>query len=224
MNTETKVCSRQGSPRLASAERDHSIEREDAVFGFVREPSAVSSGDALDDTVSFHVPTGEDYEGTGLMTSYNRIGAAWAGGSRALLTNLLRDEWGFDGVVITDFSDHAEYMNGNVMLRAGGDLWMQMMSGSISDASGSVDYLLALRTASKHVLYAYLNARVANIDYVEATGESAVLRPTITGFSSITSIIGSVFTVISIALLALAVWRLVVGIRLKRAQKEAAAE
>ena len=162
----------------------------------------------------------EDYEGTGLMTSYNRIGAVWAGGSRALLTNLLRDEWGFDGVVITDCSDHAEYMNGNVMLRAGGDLWMQILSGSISDASGSADYLLALRTATKHVLHAYLNARVTNIDYAEATGESAVLRPTITGYSSVSGTIGTAFTVVSVALLALAIWRLVVGIRLKRAQRE----
>ena len=70
----------------------------------------------------------EDYGATGLMTSYNRIGAVWAGGSEALLTGILRDEWGFKGTVVTDFSDHAEYMNGGQMLRAGGDIWMNMMS------------------------------------------------------------------------------------------------
>ena len=33
----------------------------------------------------------EDYDATGLMSSYNRIGAVWAGGSEALLTGVLRD-------------------------------------------------------------------------------------------------------------------------------------
>ncbi len=40
----------------------------------------------------------------GVMTAYNRIGAEWCGGSKALLVDLLREEWGFDGFVITDAS------------------------------------------------------------------------------------------------------------------------
>src|SRR5574344_1895531 len=32
----------------------------------------------------------EDYDAVGLMSSYNRIGAVWAGGSEALLTSILR--------------------------------------------------------------------------------------------------------------------------------------
>jgi beta-glucosidase len=40
----------------------------------------------------------------GIMTAYNRIGAQWCGGSKALITDLLRTEWGFDGFVITDAS------------------------------------------------------------------------------------------------------------------------
>ena len=66
----------------------------------------------------------EDYDATGLMSSYNRIGAVWAGGSEALLTGVLRDEWGFNGAVITDYADHHSYMNGDQALRAGGSLWM----------------------------------------------------------------------------------------------------
>ena len=59
----------------------------------------------------------EDYDAVGLMSSYNRIGAVWAGGSEALLTGILRDEWGFDGAVITDYCDHHSYMNGDQALR-----------------------------------------------------------------------------------------------------------
>ena len=40
----------------------------------------------------------------GIMSAYNRIGDQWCGGSSALLTDLLRNEWGFDGFVITDAS------------------------------------------------------------------------------------------------------------------------
>ena len=40
----------------------------------------------------------------GVMSAYNRIGNQWCGGSKALLIDLLREEWGFDGFVITDAS------------------------------------------------------------------------------------------------------------------------
>ena len=40
----------------------------------------------------------------GIMSAYNRIGAQWCGASKALLVDLLREEWGFDGFVITDAS------------------------------------------------------------------------------------------------------------------------
>lgn len=38
-----------------------------------------------------------------VMTSFNRVGTCWAGGSYDLLTGVLRGEWGFDGFVITDY-------------------------------------------------------------------------------------------------------------------------
>ena len=43
-------------------------------------------------------------EAKGIMSAYNRIGSEWCGGSKALITDLLRNEWGFDGFVITDAS------------------------------------------------------------------------------------------------------------------------
>ena len=38
-----------------------------------------------------------------VMSSFNRIGGTWAGGSTALMTNILREEWGFQGFAITDY-------------------------------------------------------------------------------------------------------------------------
>lgn len=98
---------------------------------------------------------------TGIMSAYGRIGAVWAGGSEALLTSLLRDEWGFKGAVLTDYSDHHQFMNGDQMLRAGGDLWMAgATGGDLFCETSSGSYLQALRRAAKNVTYMYLNARV----------------------------------------------------------------
>ena len=42
----------------------------------------------------------------GVMSAYNRIGNDWCGASSALLQDLLRKEWGFDGYVISDYSSN----------------------------------------------------------------------------------------------------------------------
>lgn len=61
---------------------------------------------------------------SGMMSGLNRIGTQWCGGSYALLTELLREEWGFDGMVITDAYMNltgAGYMNPNLAVYAGND-------------------------------------------------------------------------------------------------------
>ncbi|MCD8012309.1 MAG: hypothetical protein LUG99_03920 [Lachnospiraceae bacterium] len=79
----------------------------------------------------------EEYGATGIMTSYNRLGTVWSGGNGALLTGILREEWNFQGAVITDYSDHHTYMNGDQAIHAGGDLWMDGYGGSLSFARAS---------------------------------------------------------------------------------------
>ena len=39
----------------------------------------------------------------GIMTSYNRVNGRWVTEQRALLIDLLREEWGFEGLVMTDW-------------------------------------------------------------------------------------------------------------------------
>ena len=38
------------------------------------------------------------------MCSYNRINGTYASEHRELLTDVLRDEWGFDGFVVSDWA------------------------------------------------------------------------------------------------------------------------
>lgn len=120
----------------------------------------------------------EEYGATGIMSAYNRIGAVWAGGSMALLTGVLRNEWNFKGAVITDYSDHHEYMSGDHMIRAGGDLWMDgVLPGSLVYETTSNTFQNAMRRASKNIIYMYLNARVENLNYVKETGTDTVVAP-----------------------------------------------
>ncbi|VEU80230.1 beta-glucosidase [Haploplasma axanthum] len=63
----------------------------------------------------------KDGEAHGVMSSFNSIGSTWAGGSYALLTEILRDEWGFEGVVVTDMW-MGGHMKTDQMVRAGNDL------------------------------------------------------------------------------------------------------
>ncbi len=62
-------------------------------------------------------------EGHGVMTAYNRIGTTWCGANKALLNDVLRGEWGFKGVALTDAFDmwKYQYMNPISALYAGNE-------------------------------------------------------------------------------------------------------
>ena len=61
----------------------------------------------------------------GIMTSYNRINGVYAPNSHDLCTKALRNEWGFDGVVMTDwFSTNRGQANNALAMAAGNDLIM----------------------------------------------------------------------------------------------------
>ena len=57
----------------------------------------------------------------GVMTAFNRIGYTWTGGSYSLITGILRNEWAFNGFVITDNANTGEFMDGYQMIEAGAD-------------------------------------------------------------------------------------------------------
>lgn len=62
-----------------------------------------------------------------VMSSYNRVNGTYVAESRDLLTEILRDEWGFDGVVVSDWGGVARR---DVGLVAGLDLEMPSSGGN----------------------------------------------------------------------------------------------
>ncbi|MBI9011594.1 MAG: glycoside hydrolase family 3 C-terminal domain-containing protein [Clostridiales bacterium] len=63
---------------------------------------------------------------TGVMSSFIHIGHKWSGGNPELLQNVLRDEWGFVGVVSTD-AVLGDFMDVNLAVRNGNELMLAMI-------------------------------------------------------------------------------------------------
>jgi beta-glucosidase len=107
----------------------------------------------------------EEGGANGMMTSYNRIGSVWAGGSAALLKGVLRNEWGFNGAVITDYSDNNQYMNLDETIRKGGDLGMAVSLKLTYNTNSSSRIKQALKDTAHHTMYAYLNSQYSLSEY-----------------------------------------------------------
>jgi beta-glucosidase len=101
---------------------------------------------------------------TAMMSSFNRIGTTWAGGSHELLTEVLRDEWGFRGFVVTDYAVNS-YLRSEQMIRAGGDLLlMQLDNRRVPNYENPTPTQVAvLRKATKNILYTTVNSNLMNV-------------------------------------------------------------
>ena len=110
------------------------------------------------------------------MVSVDRVGSVRATGSWALLTGMLRNEWGFRGSAITDY-----YQGGNVNdldegIRAGNDLALHPNGGtSFFDDLSSATTVIALQNASHNILYTYIDTvnrteKFTGVDWSSQTG------------------------------------------------------
>ena len=115
---------------------------------------------------------------TAVMTSFNRIGATWAGGHYDLITDVLRGEWGFVGFVLTDYEVGAgkgSYMGTLQSLGAGGDAKLKTVGMDALfgfDISKYPEYQEFGREAAHHILYTVVNSAGMNgfvhgVEYVK---------------------------------------------------------
>jgi beta-glucosidase len=97
----------------------------------------------------------------GVMSSFNRIGAVWAGGSAPLLQSVLRGEWGFKGLVISDFNLYG-YMHPDQGIAAGTDLMLSFESmKSLADTS-SATAVSNFREAAHNILFTVAHTNAMN--------------------------------------------------------------
>jgi beta-glucosidase len=104
---------------------------------------------------------------TAVMSSYNYIGTTWSGGNSNLLQNVLRNEWGFDGMVLTDYFGGYGYMNADQASRNGGDACLCTLSNGVNTVNDqSSSGVQAMRTCAHDILYTTVNSNA----YANDTG------------------------------------------------------
>ena len=110
-----------------------------------------------------------EYVGSnGVMSSFNRIGTVWTGGDYRLMTQILRGEWGFEGLVICDYKTDNSVMDSRQMLYAGNDLILASLANLLwtdCDFNSAQDVQI-LRNASHNILYTVANSNSMNVDIV----------------------------------------------------------
>ncbi len=120
----------------------------------------------------------EEGNALGTMTTFNRVGSTYGSAHVGMMKNILRGEWGFKGIAITDMVNGPVYMNVISALMAGTDT---MDSGSDTNMSypgwsdltpekvaGDAALAQAVQDAAHHVEYALLNSNFMN-GYNETT-------------------------------------------------------
>ena len=115
-----------------------------------------------------------------IMSSFNSLGGIWTGANRALLTDILRTEWGFKGTVITDFSNGIGWMKAYQGVLAGNDIWLNPAEVNQTPLDkNSAAQMYAARLAAKNVIFticdtynAYLNYDATNDPFTAIIGQS----------------------------------------------------
>ena len=96
-----------------------------------------------------------------VMSSFNYVGTEWAGASNALCNIVLRDEWGFVGMVLTDYFGVYGYMDADQGIRNGTDFCLvnyPTETNYLTDTTSATG-ILAARQACKNILYTVVNSR-----------------------------------------------------------------
>ena len=101
-----------------------------------------------------------------VMAGMNRVGPRWCGGHSGLLTGVLRSEWGFEGIVMTDTitsktDEYADILEG---LEAGTDLWQNASNSCYKLRGGQLTYGVRtrFRTAAGRILQSVSRSNAMN--------------------------------------------------------------
>lgn len=99
-----------------------------------------------------------------IMSSFNRAGCIWTSASDVLLQEILREEFGFDGIVLTDMlsGDGSGFMSYVDGFMNGTDMFLGNGSGAALDAyASSPTFAGRIRDAVRRILYTFCNTSAA---------------------------------------------------------------
>ena len=118
----------------------------------------------------------EDGHVMATMNAFNFIGDRWCGANSNLLNNVLRGEWGYRGLVETDYFV-GMFMNSNAGLANGTDLMLSTNGAMGAKPQGMKNPTVVhqMRTASHNILYTTVNSNAYRKDAVKSA--NAVTLP-----------------------------------------------
>ena len=101
-----------------------------------------------------------------VMTSFTYIGTTWCGGYSPMQQTLLRDEWGFEGMSLTDYYGGYGYMDADQAIRNGSDFCLAPydVGTNVLTDQESATSILEARDSCHRILYTVVNSRAyANV-------------------------------------------------------------
>ena len=97
-----------------------------------------------------------------VMVSWSFLGDKWTGESSNLMNTVLRDEWGFRGMALTDFfrNNGHGFMNADAALANGVDAMLSTFNGEENNVANSEHptAVLQMRNACKNVMYTVVSS------------------------------------------------------------------
>lgn len=110
-----------------------------------------------------------------VMVSWSFLGHKWTGENSGLLNTVLRDEWGFRGMALTDFfrNNGHGFMNADAALANGVDAMLSTFDGeenNVADPSHPTS-VLQMRGACKNVMYTVVSSWAYDGDNVNVSME-----------------------------------------------------
>ena len=141
----------------------------------------------------------EEAGGNGVMTAYTRWGTTWSGGHQGLMTNIMRKEWGNNGMSITD-NILVTYTNAVDAVLAGGvtcfDAMLWYATEDLKQAINDPVAVNAMVEAMHHNMYALINS--AGMNGVGADTQVKFVKPIVNTVCLVAAIVFGGLTLLGI--------------------------